>query len=189
VVSGSLTTVWNKINRGEQPNVLFRYLGETEGDVFNYFMEADYVEHCSYGSTPVMLRMNFIGNGEIITLISNNQSDIANNRITSYTVTEGVGKQGNPGKNGYSIYYMNAEVEYPVEGFASHITYPINLSNNGSGVKIGDILISANGVLCNVTNVSDNSVYYNPVAKIVEDTDDIVTEVLNALPTWTGGSY
>lgn len=188
VVSGSILDVWNKVNRGEQPNVLFRYLGETEGDVFNYFMEADYVEHFGYGSTPAMLRMNFIGNGEIITLASTNQSDITNNRITSYTVTEGMGKPGQNGTNGYSIFYMNEEVEYPAD-FQVSSTNKSNLSNNGTGVKIGDLLISINGVLCKVSNVGGNIVNFDPVAKISEEKDDIVTAVLNALPTWNGGSY
>lgn len=99
------------------------------------------------------------------------------------------GENGNPGKDGYSIFYMNSEVDYPVEGFAGHMITKPYLSNNGNGVKVGDLLISSNGVLCEVTSVQTNHVNYNPIAKFSEDKEDIVTSVLEALPTWTGGSY
>lgn len=74
-----------------------------------------------------------------------------------------------PDSGKYSTYYMDGEVDYPVEGFASHYTTRENLSNGGSGVKVGDLLISSNGVLCTVTAVNSNNVSYKPIAKVSGD--------------------
>lgn len=91
VVSGSLLSVWEKVNRGEKPNVLFQYMGEYEGDYFNIFHEATGVEHLGWGEeggtsadTPVELYIYFFAvRGEYWELKS---TDIANNIISSRVV-------------------------------------------------------------------------------------------------------
>lgn len=85
--------------------------------------------------------------------------------------------------SGYSTYYMNAEVAYPVEGFGSFRVSKASLSNSGSGVKVGDIIIASNGTLCKVTSVSANDVGYEPIGNISETGSDSggneVTDSLN----------
>lgn len=93
VVDGSLLDVWNKVNNEQESKILFRYLGENDGDLFNYFITASYIEHFGYQQFSRYLRFVFIGQEEIITLFSEN-SDVVNNRITSYTITPILNKQG-----------------------------------------------------------------------------------------------
>lgn len=92
VESGSLLSVWEKGNRGEKPNVLFRYLGEYEGDYFHYFCEASHVYCFGYGvedgecaDTPARLQIDFFADGEYLKLESTSQADITSNTITTYT--------------------------------------------------------------------------------------------------------
>ena len=96
---------------------------------------------------------------------------------------------------GNSIYYMNHEVEYPVENdFAAYSVAKNSLSNCGSGIKVSDIIIASNGTLCKVTSVGTN-VGYDPIGTISgsgmtdEEKEEIANSIMNALPTWNGGSY
>lgn len=84
-------------------------------------------------------------------------SKIRKNGVT-YDLKDVIGRQG------YSVYYMSLEVEYPTDktGFIASKGY---FSNDGEGVKVGDLLISSNGVLCKVTGVG-SMVNYEPIAKI-----------------------
>jgi hypothetical protein len=67
------------------------------------------------------------------------------------------------------------------------------LSNEGYGVKVGDLAIASNGALCKVIAVAQETgrVTLFAIAGIAgsANKDDIVKSVLDALPTWTGGSY
>lgn len=68
-------------------------------------------------------------------------------------------------QDGYSVYYMDVEVDFPEgEGFVSNSISKIHLSNGGYGVKAGDLLISHNGTLCEVTTVNASTVNYEPIA-------------------------
>lgn len=95
VVSGSLLSVWEKVNRGEKPNVLYQFLGEYEGDYFNTFCEATGVEHFGLGEeggtsadTPGALHLYFFTAGEYWELKSSSQTDITNNIFTTYNVVK-----------------------------------------------------------------------------------------------------
>ena len=92
VESGSLLSVWEKINRGEKPNVLYHRAGETDGYYFKNFSVALDVEHLGEGEDdgisadiPLELRIRFSICGELVELTSENE-DIRNNTITSYVV-------------------------------------------------------------------------------------------------------
>jgi hypothetical protein len=52
---------------------------------------------------------------------------------------------------GYSTYYADAEIPYPWEYEGYKILKPSVLSNEGAGIKIGDLVISRNGTLAKVT--------------------------------------
>lgn len=84
----------------------------------------------------------------------------------------GTGNTQGGSSAGYSIYYMSMAVNYPVDGLVFHTASHSSLSNNGKGIKIGDMIISSNGVLCEVTNVSASSVGFNPIAKIGGNADN-----------------
>lgn len=78
-------------------------------------------------------------------------------------------KTGGNGSNssGNVIYYMGSEVQYPAgEGFHSYVVAMTSLSNRGSGIRIGDIIVASNGTLCKVTGVSGSSVNYEPIGTI-----------------------
>lgn len=103
---------------------------------------------------------------------------------------------------GNSIFYTSSEVGYTVEepedGGISFNTVLLELnllSNGGVGIKKGDIIVASNGTLCKVTNVSSPNVSAAPIGTISgivsEDAnkEEIVQSVLDALPTWTGGSF
>lgn len=107
---------------------------------------------------------------------------------------------------GYSVFYTNSEIEYPYEGVV--LFFGRNtLSNEGENVKIGDIVITANGTLCIVDDVSTTSVKVNPVANISgkgekgdpgyapvrgtdywtdEDKEEIIREVAAEIPSGGG---
>jgi hypothetical protein len=96
---------------------------------------------------------------------------------------------------GNSIYYMDKEVEFPVgNGFYTYTIAKTSLSNGGSGIKVGDIIVASNGTLCKVTSVG-TMVGYDPIGTISgsgmndEEKEEIANSIMNALPTWTGGSY
>lgn len=97
VVSGSLLSVWEKVHNGEKPRVLFRYLGEDDGDFFNTFAEADYVEHMAKWTTPYLLTISFTVKDELLVLESEQQSNIRGNVISSYTVTKVGGNSNGSG--------------------------------------------------------------------------------------------
>lgn len=69
------------------------------------------------------------------------------------------------GRQGHSAYYLSIESEYSTDAteFLASKSY---LSNDGNGVKIGDLLISSNGVLCKVTNVGESLVHFITIANI-----------------------
>lgn len=58
---------------------------------------------------------------------------------------------------GYSTYYADAEIPYPMEEGTSYFVAMSKLSNEGNGIKVGDLLISSNSILCEVTAVSQES--------------------------------
>lgn len=96
-------------------------------------------------------------------------------------------------KRTYSIFYADTTVPYPMEE-GDEITVAISkLSNEGSGVKVGDLAVASNGALCKVIAVAQETgrVTLFAIASIggSANTVDIVKSVLDALPTWTGGSY
>lgn len=76
---------------------------------------------------------------------------------------EKFGGNGASGKDGYSVYYMRTDTEISDANFWAVKMY---LSEDGVGVKTGDHLISRNGILCKVTDVTDDKVYYKPIVDI-----------------------
>ena len=77
----------------------------------------------------------------------------------------------NSGVGGNTVYYMDLAAEYPKpdsEIYFNSVTLSA-LSNNGAGIKIGDIIVASNGTLCKVTSVSDTTVGYDAIGTITGD--------------------
>ncbi len=73
---------------------------------------------------------------------------------------------------GNSIFYMDSEVKYPVgNGFYTYSISKNALSNSGTGIKVGDIIVASNGTLCKVTSVG-TTVGYDPIGTISENSND-----------------
>lgn len=68
---------------------------------------------------------------------------------------------------GYSIYYLELTIPFPLEGQDNFVTAISKLSD-GDGVKVGDLVISSNGTLCKVIEVSEatDRVRLRPIANI-----------------------
>ena len=90
-------------------------------------------------------------------------TSVASSNVSVEPFASMAGAQGKDGNDGYSVFYAPVEVEYPVEGLASHMIAKTQLSNGGYGIKVGDLIITANGTLCKVTEVSSSQVSYEPV--------------------------
>lgn len=73
---------------------------------------------------------------------------------------------------GYSIYYLDLVVPFPLEDRDNFVTAISKLSD-GDGVKVGDLAISSNGTLCKVTEVSETTsrVRLSPIANIGGNVD------------------
>jgi hypothetical protein len=105
-------------------------------------------------------------NGTICKVTSVSSTDAGYSPIGTISgVVEG---GGTAGKDGYSIFYVDAEVPYPLEEGQSFIVKMSQLSNEGNNIKVGDLAIASNGVLCNVTEIAYNTskVRLVPIEKI-----------------------
>lgn len=73
------------------------------------------------------------------------------------------------GSGGNTIYYMDHEVKYPVDGINFFSVQKNSLSNSGVGIKVGDIIVASNGTLCKAASVESGSkglVRYDPIGTI-----------------------
>ena len=70
------------------------------------------------------------------------------------------------GKAGASIHYADIKVEHTDGEETSFSVYKSSLSNNGEGVKKGDLLLSKDCAICSVTSVDGNKVYAVALANI-----------------------
>ena len=118
-----------------------------------------------------------------------------------YTPVKGVDyDDGKDGKDGYSVYYLRTDAEISDANFWAVKMY---LSEDGIGVKTGDHLISRNGILCKVTDVTNDKVSYKPIVDISgakgdkgdkgdpytltpEDKSEMVSAVIASLPIYNG---
>lgn len=76
---------------------------------------------------------------------------------------------------GYSVYYFSEEIEYTEEyGYAARTDL---LSNNGEGIKKGDIVISENGTICVVDSVSGDCAYLDTLVNISSHSVYIASEM------------
>lgn len=88
-----------------------------------------------------------------------------------YDLKDRTARQNSGSNGGNSVYYMDFAAEYPKpdsEISFSSVTTSL-LSNNGAGIKAGDIIVASNGTLCKVTSVSTNQVSYDPIGTISGD--------------------
>ena len=86
-----------------------------------------------------------------------------------FDASSGVNSSDVNGSGGNTIYYMDHEVKYPVDGINFFNVTKNSLSNSGVGIKVGDIIVASNGTLCKATSVESGSkglVRYDPIGTI-----------------------
>ena len=206
VTSGSLMNVWEKVHNGEKPRVLLKFLVSSGSDSDNYIAEAHFVEHYASGGDPSLLRINFVVEDKLFVFESVSPDSITGNVITGHTTTKLGEVQGGTVTDehiesvvegymadnfgGNTIYYLNGNMEYKPGGVYFNSIASSSLSNEGRGVKVGDLIISSNNVLCKVTSVENSQVYYSQFAQLGVPTDDHINNLINsALGVIENGTY